>query len=329
MMRSLLFALAVLIGLTAGAAAQEGCGPANPNCVVPTAPIGDNSNRAASTAFVFNAMVTPATRIKLTAPLTLFADFVNGNDANTCVVAGAAPGGSTAGACKTVQGAYNKLVLNYDTGGQNVTIHFVANDSSCLSMITPWVGGGTLAVTATGGSIVLSCAGGPAVNVGATLPGALLLNNMQLSGAFGVFINAPAFVQIRAGITFGANTSASIFSAASGATTTCTNANGGSGGAGYTLSGGGYAHIIVESGTVNCSNLAVTLIGAPAFSVFAQADNSGSSLIACNNTYTGSATGSRYLVTSFASINTCGGGASYLPGNSAGTATSASTQGYL
>ncbi len=30
----------------------QGCGPQNPNCIVPTAPLGDSSNRAASTAFV-------------------------------------------------------------------------------------------------------------------------------------------------------------------------------------------------------------------------------------------------------------------------------------
>lgn len=54
MIRSTLLAFAVLIGLTAGAAAQ-GCGPANPNCVVPTAPAGTNNNQAASTAFVYQA----------------------------------------------------------------------------------------------------------------------------------------------------------------------------------------------------------------------------------------------------------------------------------
>lgn len=36
----------------AGLAHAQGCGPQNPNCIVPTAPFGTNNNQAASTAFV-------------------------------------------------------------------------------------------------------------------------------------------------------------------------------------------------------------------------------------------------------------------------------------
>lgn len=50
-MRRLWLAFAVLFGLTAAAAAQ-GCGQGNPNCIVPTAPAGTSNNQAASTAFV-------------------------------------------------------------------------------------------------------------------------------------------------------------------------------------------------------------------------------------------------------------------------------------
>lgn len=49
-----LFALAVVMCLPEHGNAQ-GCGPPNPNCIVPTAPNGTNDNRAASTAFVQNA----------------------------------------------------------------------------------------------------------------------------------------------------------------------------------------------------------------------------------------------------------------------------------
>lgn len=47
-------ALWMLAGHAAPASAQ-GCGPQNPNCIVPTAPPGTSDNRAASTAFVQNA----------------------------------------------------------------------------------------------------------------------------------------------------------------------------------------------------------------------------------------------------------------------------------
>lgn len=51
MMRKLLLALALIMGAISPAAAQ-GCGQGNPNCVAPTAPPGDNSNRIANTAWV-------------------------------------------------------------------------------------------------------------------------------------------------------------------------------------------------------------------------------------------------------------------------------------
>jgi hypothetical protein len=57
-MKKILLALALLIGSALPAAAQ-GCGPQNPNCIVPTAPAGTSDNRAASTAFVQNAISPP------------------------------------------------------------------------------------------------------------------------------------------------------------------------------------------------------------------------------------------------------------------------------
>lgn len=51
-----------VLGLLAGlfwfapAAEAQGCGPSNPNCIVPTAPVGTSDNRAASTAFVQNTI---------------------------------------------------------------------------------------------------------------------------------------------------------------------------------------------------------------------------------------------------------------------------------
>ena len=47
----LLVALFLLLA-SCGAAAAQGCGSQNPNCIVPTAPVGTSDNRAASTAFV-------------------------------------------------------------------------------------------------------------------------------------------------------------------------------------------------------------------------------------------------------------------------------------
>jgi hypothetical protein len=50
--------LALLFSLVATVAAAQGCGPTNPNCIVPTRPANDNSNAAASTAYVDRAVGT-------------------------------------------------------------------------------------------------------------------------------------------------------------------------------------------------------------------------------------------------------------------------------
>jgi hypothetical protein len=57
-MKQILGALCFLLMFCAQAWAQ-GCGPTNPNCIVPTAPPGTSDNRAASTAFVQQAVTGP------------------------------------------------------------------------------------------------------------------------------------------------------------------------------------------------------------------------------------------------------------------------------
>lgn len=62
-MRRLIFAAfvaAMLWGFSPNAALAQGCGPQNPNCVVPTAPFGTSNNQAASTAFVQGAVSSNA-----------------------------------------------------------------------------------------------------------------------------------------------------------------------------------------------------------------------------------------------------------------------------
>ncbi len=56
MLRLVLAVLALAGPLASSPAAAQGCGSANPNCVVPTRPPGDSSNAAASTAFVQSAI---------------------------------------------------------------------------------------------------------------------------------------------------------------------------------------------------------------------------------------------------------------------------------
>lgn len=91
-------------------------------------------------------------------------------------------------------------------------------------------------------------------------------------------------------------------------------------GAGCTVSGGGVRHLTVQSGGVfQATSVTTTITGTPNFSgAFAYVADTGV-LSLFSTTWSGSATGSRYLITTNGLINTFGGGTSLLPGNSAGT----------
>lgn len=89
----------------------------------------------------------------------------------------------------------------------------------------------------------------------------------------------------------------------------------------YTISGNAIYHLLaVLGGLVELSGGTVTLSGTPAFSgAFALASQSAMSVTGV--TFSGAATGSRYEASSNGSINVNGAGASYFPGNAAGTVT--------
>lgn len=89
----------------------------------------------------------------------------------------------------------------------------------------------------------------------------------------------------------------------------------------YTIAGNAYTHISVEGGGFfEAFGRTITLSGTPAYSGwFALATTTGVISIA-SNTFSGSATGARYSAALNSVINTGGGGATYLPGNSAGAA---------
>ena len=90
----------------------------------------------------------------------------------------------------------------------------------------------------------------------------------------------------------------------------------------YTISGSAAAHIEVESNSVfryDPSAVTVTLTGTPAFSTAFAVAQTCASIEAISVTFSGSATGPRYSAVTNGVITTNGGGASYLPGNSAGS----------
>jgi hypothetical protein len=88
----------------------------------------------------------------------------------------------------------------------------------------------------------------------------------------------------------------------------------------YTISGSQQGHYVcTNGGYLLFSGDTVTLTGTPAFSLaFAYAAELGI-ISTATMTYSGSGTGKRYSASLNAVIQTFGGGASYFPGNVAGT----------
>jgi hypothetical protein len=89
----------------------------------------------------------------------------------------------------------------------------------------------------------------------------------------------------------------------------------------YSITGGSGAHWdVIGGGLLRCQSRTITLTGTPAFSTAFASIGSSGICVANGLTFSGSATGTRYSVTLNSVLNTAGGGASYFPGDVAGSA---------
>lgn len=224
----------------------------------------------------------------------------------------------------TIQHAVDFALQNYDTYGQTVQInvadgtygHMVTNITGRLA------GSGTLNIIGNTGTpanvtITLTSAG---TIFASTHNAVTLIKGFTLSAPIGV--NS-------LGSTPGCCITASTGSFVSYgnirfATTQRSHVETGTGGvmgqaAACTITGGAYSHLIAGAGGsyINTYGQSLTLSGTPAFTYFAYADGAGS-IQAASMTFSGSATGARFICTNGGYI-ACGGGLNYFPGNSAGT----------
>lgn len=88
----------------------------------------------------------------------------------------------------------------------------------------------------------------------------------------------------------------------------------------YAISGSAASHENASrGGTVDTASKTVTITGTPAFSTGYAVSGASGSITNYGCTFSGSATGVRYAASLNGTINTLGSGATYFPGNSAGT----------
>ena len=276
------------------------------NPVVGTQSARDNSTKAASTAYVDGA-----TRELLTADRTYYVR-TDGSDSNNGLA------NTSGGAFLTIQKAWNTIItLDLNGFSAKIKLGNTGTYTSGLTTTIPPVGGlvtiegDTTTAANTTVSTTFDC-------INHSAPCTIILDAFRVVSASGYGIAARvqgAIIKLGDNnFNFGACASGHIL--AQPGVVTYVNAN-----TPYIISGSAARHYhAAQGGVISFNNPQWTLTGTPAFSsAFAVGDGGGILSIFSADVVSGSATGVRYSATLNGVINTFGGGASYFPGNAAGT----------
>lgn len=255
-----------------------------------------------------------STREKLTAARTYYVR-TDGSDSNTGLA------DTAGGAWLTLQHAYDIIRATLDFAGNTVTVQVRAGTyTGGLAISTSWLGGGALFFTgdtSTPANVIISTTSANCIQVTAPLGGNLGFTGFQLkttTSGSGIFVSSPGVLVTYNQIDFNTIVTTGIYVAAPGSSVQAvTNGT-------ATISGGSTSHWQAEQGgQIQARGQTVTITGTPAFSfAFATANNAGIMFVDFE-TFSGSATGTRYIITGNSVLYTGGGGATYLPGNGAGS----------
>lgn len=236
----------------------------------------------------------------------------DGSDTNTGLA-------NTSGAAfLTIQKAINVTsTLDINTNAVNINIADGTYTGAILAN-GAWLGSGTVSLVgnvSTPANVIISVTGNDAIK---TKNGAsLLLTGMEtrtITSGQGIRAESSSFITIGAAMRIGVCANSQIYAETNG-NIFCRSP--------YTIVGGAQAHMeAVTSAALDIAGITVTVSGTPAFSVaFATASRAG--VVQVNaNTYSGSATGTRFVAATNGVVFTnTGGSVGYLPGSVAGSTT--------
>jgi hypothetical protein len=227
----------------------------------------------------------------------------DGNDSNDGLT------NSSGGAFLTISRAIS-VVFGLDLNGHNVTISLGTGVGGGISVSGQWVGRGTVSIVGNPSSPGDNVTSGMTCSLGARVS----VSGLRFVSSYrGIEAYAGAAVTIAGKCEFGACTSAHISAEGSGTVVTIASPYDIIGSADNHYVALGYGQIIKSAG----SSYTINVIGTPAFTTFAYAISGYIGLWA--TTFSGAATGKRYSAELNGILNTFGGGASYFPGNSAGS----------
>lgn len=221
----------------------------------------------------------------------------------------------------TLQYASDYIKANVDLSGFDATIQVGQNGTyDGVQVLRPYTGGGWVIFsgdTGTPSNIVINS------NIGfqATYHPSYKVQGFKLAGAGmsrGFHVSGGGLIWLSGNMEFGqistANMDAGHLFAQQGGTIIL-NSN-------YTITGGSFVHLwCSDNSTMEAYQSNVTVSGTPNFTgVFAFGYKGGVILHGGGtNSFSGSATGGRYLALLNGGLDTQGGGANYFPGNSGGS----------
>ena len=259
-----------------------------------------------------NAIETLNPRERLSANHTYYVR-TDGNDSNTGLV------NNAGGAFLTIQKAIDAAAA-LDTSIYDVTIQVGNGTYTITSALTAKAITGAGLITIIGDettptNVIIDGNAFTSIFNSVAIPTTYKLKGFQLKSStanvtLGILSSNNSYVEFQ-NLNFGTGLTQQI-RAADGGMIKCTGI--------YTISGGGSNHITCVGGFIRVQGTTITVTGTPAFSeAFI---NMGYLSVGILNsiTFSGSATGVRYLVTMNSAIYTGGGGANYFPGDSAGSA---------
>jgi hypothetical protein len=220
---------------------------------------------------------------------------------------------TSGGAFSTIQKAIDVVFGTLDLGGFNVTIQVGDGTYTGSTFVNfPQVGAGIVTVqgNASTPENVLISTTGDCFRVDAPGAGLRLKDlKLQTTNGYGLVANGGSKITFL-NVNFGACAISHMASSMSGFLQAESN---------YVISGNSLCHIDINNGTVLVGGRTITFSGTPAFVVaFVRVNNGGLAQV-WSNTFSGSATGSRYTVSGNGVIQTFGAGATAFPGNSAGS----------
>lgn len=215
----------------------------------------------------------------------------------------------------TIQKAID-TVATLDIATFSVTINVADGTYTGANTVNgAWLGSGVVSVvgnTTTPANVIINPASGSCFR--AQNGGSLTVSGMEVRGGVGLQASYGGMITAGSAMRFGTASAYQIYSAGGGKIFLNSS---------YAIVGGALNHIQCGQGSVvTGTNLTVTLTGTPAFTTaFISANGAGAEVDYFLNTFSGSATGSRYQAVNGGFISVAGASITYLPGNAAGTGT--------